>query len=70
LTPHSFFLWGHVKNAVYGRTGQVANLDELRQRITAAVEAATAEMLKCEWAEIGYRLGICRGTKETEVDIC
>jgi hypothetical protein len=37
---------------------------------TTAVEAATAEMLKCEGAEVGCRLDICRESKCTDVEIC
>jgi hypothetical protein len=32
-------------NTVYGCTGAVANLDELKQRITGPVKTGTAEMI-------------------------
>jgi hypothetical protein len=55
---------------VYGVTGQATNLDEISQGIIAAVEAATAEMLKCELADIGCRFGVCHDKKGTDVEIC
>jgi hypothetical protein len=35
ITPLDFFLWGALKNKIYGN-GPVANMEELRQRILAA----------------------------------
>jgi hypothetical protein len=55
---------------VYVLTGQAASLDETSQRITAAVEAVTAEMLKSELAEIGCRFGICHDRNCIDVEIC
>jgi hypothetical protein len=45
-------VWGYVKNAMYGYTGQVANLDELALWNTAAFETGTSTMLRHIWATL------------------
>jgi hypothetical protein len=57
---HGFFLWDYVNNTVNDLNGHAA---------TAAVEAATEEMLKCEGGEVGCRLDICHEKKCTDVEI-
>ena len=44
ITPLDFFLWSYVKDVVY-RT-KVKDISDLKERITAAVEAIDEEMLK------------------------
>lgn len=43
LTPMDFFLWGYLKNEVYRRP--ISNVQELRDRITAACRAIPPAML-------------------------
>ena len=37
-----------------------ANLQELRNRITAPVALIDRDMLTCVWNELDYRLDVCR----------
>lgn len=46
LNPLDFFLWGHYKAVVYGRT-LPANQEDLMNRIDRASESVTADMLEC-----------------------
>jgi len=39
-----------------------ATVDELQERITAAVYSATPDMLQRVWYELGYRIDGCRVT--------
>ena len=36
-----------------------ANLEELKQRITIALQTATQDMLQRAWEELGYRIDVC-----------
>ena len=67
ITPLDFFLWGYVKDVVY-RT-KVKDISDLKERITAAVEAIDEEMLKRTWTEIEYRLDILRATNGAYIEI-
>jgi len=60
-------LWGYVKDVVY-RT-KVKDISDLKERITAAVEAIDEEMLKRTWTEIEYRLDILRATNGAHIEI-
>ncbi|KAJ4440170.1 hypothetical protein ANN_08308 [Periplaneta americana] len=53
LTPPDFFLWGFVKDQVY-RT-PVRDLADLQERIYAAVNNVTPQMLHNTWVEVEYR---------------
>lgn len=66
LTPLDFFLWGYVKNTVYSE--KIRDLQHLRQRITAAVAAITPEIIQRTWAEIDYRLDVCRATNGAHIE--
>jgi len=46
LTPYDFFLWGFVKDTVFVPP-LPANLQDLRNRITAAVALVDRDMLTC-----------------------
>ena len=59
LTPCDFLLWGFVKDAVFVSTVP-ANLQVLRDRITAAAALIDRDMLTCVWNELDYRLNVCR----------
>ena len=37
-----------------------ANVNDLKQRITTALETVTQDMLQRVWEELGYRLDMCR----------
>jgi hypothetical protein len=52
------FFWGYIKNIVCA--GIIRDLQCLKDRICAAIETATPEMLSCVRGEAEYRLDICR----------
>ena len=58
LTPCDFFLWGFVKDTVFVSPVH-SNLQELRDRITAAVVLIDRDMLTRVWNELDYRLDVC-----------
>ena len=62
LTPYDFFLWGFVKDTVFVPP-LPANLQDLRNRITAAVALVDRDMLTGVWNEMDYRIDVCRITK-------
>lgn len=57
LTPCDFFLWGYVKNMVF-RPPQPANIEKLKEKITAAIQTATPEMLLRVWDEFKCRVDV------------
>jgi len=57
-----FFLWGYVKDRVYVPP-LPANVDELQERITAAVKSVPPDMLQRVWSELDYRIDVCRVTR-------
>ena len=59
LTLCDFYLWGFVKDTVFVPPVP-ANLQELRDRITAAVALIDPDMLTRVWNELDYRLHFCR----------
>ena len=52
-------LWGFVKDTVFVPPVP-ANLQELRDRITATVALIDRDMLTRVWNELDYRLNVCR----------
>ena len=48
---------------------KVKDISDLKERITAAVEAIDEEMLKRMWTEIEYRLDILRATNGAHIAI-
>ena len=62
LTPYDFFLWGFVRDTVFVRP-LLANLQDLRNCITAAVALVDRDMLTRMWNEMDYRIVVCRITK-------
>ena len=38
-------------------------VDELQQRVTAAVKSVTPDMLQRVWSELDYRIDVCRVTR-------
>ena len=59
LSPCAFFLWGYVKGLVFVLL-LPANIGEMKERITAALETVTEDMLQRVWHELEYRLNVCR----------
>ena len=45
-----------------------ANVNELKQRITIALETVTQEMLHGVWEELDYRLDVCQVTGGAHID--
>ncbi|GBL79820.1 hypothetical protein AVEN_28894-1 [Araneus ventricosus] len=62
-----FFLWGYVKNIVY--QSPIRDTDELKSRITGAIQTVDSAMLHRTWLEISYRLDILRATNGTYIKI-
>ena len=54
VTPLDFFLWGYVKTKVF--TEEIADIEELKTRITHAVAFVTPQMLLNTWKEFEKRL--------------
>jgi len=67
LTPCDFFLWGFVKDTVFV-SPLPANLQDLRNRITAGVALADRDMLTRVWNELDYRIDFCRITKCGQIE--
>jgi len=59
LTPCDFFLWEFVKEAVYVPS-LPTTLDDLKNRITTAVNSVTQDILLRVWNEFSYRLDVTR----------
>ena len=59
LTPCDFFLWGFVKYAVYVPP-LPTNLNDIRNRIRAAVNSVTQDIRHQVWDEFRYRLDVIR----------
>lgn len=66
LTACDFFLWGFVKDVVYVPP-LPQDLNDLKRRISAAVELITEDMLARVWEEMEYRLDICRVTRGAHI---
>ena len=67
LTPCDFFLWGFVKGTVFVPS-LPANLQDLRNRITADVVLVDRDMLTRVWNEMDYRIDVCRVTKGGHIE--
>ena len=59
LRPCDFFLWEFVKDTVFVPPVP-ANLQELCDRIAAAVALIVRDMLTRVWNELDYLLDVCR----------
>jgi hypothetical protein len=62
ITPLYFFLWGYVKDIIYGN--KVWDLRDLRARIVEAV----GTMLQRTWADLDYRLDTLRVTNGARIE--
>ena len=67
LSPCDFFLWGSVKGLVFVLP-LPANIEEMKQRITAALETVTKDMLLQVWHELEYRFNVCRVTGGVHIE--
>ena len=45
-----------------------ANIEEMKERITAALESITEDMLQRVWHELEYRLNVCRVTGGAHIE--
>ena len=59
MTQCDFFLWGYVKERVC-LPPLPADLDDLTNRITAAVNSVTEGVLRRVWDELSYRVDVVR----------
>jgi hypothetical protein len=67
LTVCDFFLWGYVNDRVYVPL-LPANLDDLQERVTEAVNSITPDMLQRVWSELDYRIDVCRVAGGAHID--
>jgi len=61
------FLWGYVKDRVYVPP-LPATVDELQERIPAAVNSVTPDMLQRVWSELDYRIDVCLVTRGGHIE--
>ena len=45
-------------------------VDELQERITAAVKSVTPDMLQRVWSGQDYRIDVCRVTRGGHIELC
>jgi len=43
-------------------------VDELQERVTAAVNSVTPNMLQRVWSELDYRIDVCRVTRGGRIE--
>lgn len=67
LTGSESFLWEHIKNTAYAENTR--DLPHLQERICAAVETVSPEMLSRVWEKAEYSLDICRATYGAHIEI-
>jgi hypothetical protein len=63
---NTLFLWGYVKDKVFGPPVPVTS-DDLKQRITSATPGVDKDLLTRVWQEFDYRIDICRVTKSVYI---
>ena len=66
LTPPDFFLWGYLKDKVYGHS--IANIDELKDVITTEFNAIPVEMCRAACENVALRLQACVDANGGQVD--
>ena len=62
-----FFPWDYVKGLVFVPL-LPANIEEMKHRITAALETVIKDMLQRVWHELEYRLNVCRVTSGAHIE--
>jgi len=65
--PLDFFLWRYVKDKVFWT--QVADITNLKARITDCIATVTEDMLENTWRETDYRLDVLHGTEGAHVEV-
>jgi len=65
--PLDFFLWGYVKDKVFWTP--VADITNLKARITDGIATVTEDMLENTWKETDYRLDVLCATKGAHVEV-
>jgi hypothetical protein len=66
ITPMDIFLWGYVKNCVYGE--KIRDLQHLQDRIATAITTVTPDIIQQTWHEIEYRLHVCQATNGAHIE--
>ncbi|GFG34114.1 hypothetical protein Cfor_05570, partial [Coptotermes formosanus] len=61
ITPCYLFLWAYVKDSVFLPL-LPQDLPELRRRMISAISEIDRDLLQRVWAEMDYRLDVCRVT--------
>ena len=67
LSTCHFFLWGYVKGLVFVLP-LPANIEEMKQRITAALATVTEDMLQRVWHELEFPLDVSRVTGGAHIE--
>ncbi|GBM11007.1 hypothetical protein AVEN_1340-1 [Araneus ventricosus] len=67
ITPLDFYLWGYVKQHVYGE--RINYINHLKQRITDVIHSVTPDVLTRVWEELDYRLDACRATNGAHTEL-
>ena len=67
LSLCDFFLKGYVKELVF-IPPLPANIEEMKQRISAALEIVIKDMLQRVWHELEYQLDRCRVTGGAHIE--
>jgi hypothetical protein len=67
LTPCDFTFWGFVKDTVFVPP-LPADLQDLCNRVTAAMALVDRDMLTHVWNEMDYRIDVCRITKGRHIE--
>ncbi|KAJ4427429.1 hypothetical protein ANN_25051 [Periplaneta americana] len=67
ITPCDFLLWGFVRDGVYVPTVP-KNLNDLRSRITAAVNSMMQDIFNQVWDEFSYRLDVFRAARGGHIE--
>ena len=62
-----FFWWGYVKNKVYV-SPLPANTDDMKNRITAAINMVGRDMLRLIWEEFSNRLDVARAASGGHIE--
>ncbi|GBM70342.1 hypothetical protein AVEN_200348-1 [Araneus ventricosus] len=67
ITPLDFYLWGYVKQHVYGEG--INDINHLKQRITDFIHSGAPDVLTRVWEELDYRLDVCRATNGAHIEL-
>ena len=67
LSLCDFFLWDYVKGLVFVPP-LPANIEEMKQRITAALETVTKDILQRARYELEHRLDVCKVTGGAHIE--